>query len=75
MIEHTFVEKCCESHFRAFAGQICKDARIRGWAEGRGGWWVKPILAMPAFWEHLALAAKHHSRQKLSSDYIYVGLI
>ena len=30
------------------AKQIRQDARIRGW-----DWGVKPILAMPAFWEHL----------------------
>ena len=36
--------------FGAFDGQIRQDARIRWWERG-----VKPILAMPAFWEHLVL--------------------
>ena len=40
----TFVEKCRESHLRAFVGQIRQGVRIRGC----GG--VNPILEMPGFW-------------------------
>ena len=39
-----FVEKCRESHLRAFVGQIRQGVRIRGC----GG--VNPILEMPGFW-------------------------